>query len=74
MNTKAELLISLIVFSYCEHWLHVLLWALTLAFPFKSLPNLELPEVRGHPGHAGGIAAMGYWLSHRVGSMTENEG
>lgn len=59
MNTKAELIISLIVFSYCEHWLHVLFWELTLALPFKSLPNLELSEVRGHPGHAGCIAVMG---------------
>lgn len=39
MNTKAELIISLIVFSYCEHWLHVLFWELTLALPFKSPPT-----------------------------------
>lgn len=50
MNTKAELIISLIVFSYCEHWLHVLFWELTLPLPLNSLSNLELLGVRGRPG------------------------
>lgn len=64
MHTKAELIISLIVFSYCEHWLPVLFWELTLTLLLNSLSNLELPCVRGWPGCA---AFFPYWPSQWVG-------
>lgn len=73
MNTKAELIISLIVFSYCEHWLHVLFWELTLALPLDSLSNLELPCVRGGLGVQSLFLVMGYGRSQGVGKTPQGK-
>lgn len=66
MHTKAELIISLIVFSYCEHWLPVLFWELTLTLLLNSLSNLELPCVRRWPGCAAFFPCCGI-LAESVG-------
>lgn len=75
MNTKAELIISLIVFPYCGHWLLGYCSGLcleTTLTPFSNLPFYP-GVIWGQRTALGGWhqfdVVVEYWLSTVMGSL-----